>query len=353
LQQSQRWSKRIQKNCNTLDFTPTVTLAVVGFAATAALFALNQAPAQTQLYQVMSPVEKEFMAYLTKYRKSYGTKEEYNFRLQQFKLNKEKIDAENAKNGNTFTVGVNKFSDWTHEEYKRLLGYKPSKKTSKNIKKFDTSKLADAIDWRSQGAVTEVKNQGQCGSCWAFSTTGSLEGAHFIKTGQLVSLSEQQLVDCSTENSGCNGGSMDLAFQYTESAPLEPESEYPYTAQDGTCNYQNDGVVGSTGHTDVPADDDQSLRAALNSGPVSVAIEADQSVFQGYTGGVLNSADCGTQLDHGVLVVGYGDDGSQPYWIVKNSWGGDWGENGYIRIADVDGDGICGINLAAVYTASN
>lgn len=141
---------------------------------------------------------------------------------------------------------------------------------------------------------------------------------------------------------------MDLAFDYTSSAPLQTEASYPYAGVGGQCQADGSGKVGASSHTDVPPNDPAQLLAAVSKGPVSIAIEADQGAFQGYAGGVLNSPDCGTNLDHGVLIVGHGTDGSQGYWIVKNSWGAGWGENGFIRIADVAGEGICGINMAAV-----
>jgi C1A family cysteine protease len=146
---------------------------------------------------------------------------------------------------------------------------------------------------------------------------------------------------------------MDLAYSYTEQNPLETEDQYPYSAQDGQCAADGSGKVSSTGHTDVPANDNGQLREAVNQQQVSIAIEADQNAFQGYGGGVLNDDSCGTNLDHGVLIVGFGTEGDQDYWIVKNSWGAGWGESGYIRIADVQGEGICGINMAAVYSSAN
>ena len=146
---------------------------------------------------------------------------------------------------------------------------------------------------------------------------------------------------------------MDLAFAYTKENPLEAEDNYPYAGVDQDCAADGSGSVSATGYTDVAPNDRAQLRAAVAQTPVSIAIEADQTAFQGYQGGILNSPDCGTQLDHGVLIVGYGSEDNQDYWIVRNSWGAGWGESGYIRIADVDGEGICGINMAAVYPTAN
>jgi cathepsin L len=229
----------------------------------------------------MTTEEQQFMDYLTKYKISYGTKEEYNFRLQQFTQNLAKIQAVNAKNGLSRT-GINMFADWTPEEYKRLLGYRGGKKDKKNIKLLSTVDLPATVDWRAAGAVTPVKNQGQCGSCWSFSTTGALEGAHFVRTGQLVSLSEQQLVDCSGSfgNQGCNGGWMDQAFHYAETNPLDTEDEYPYVGYQQSCAYNTqEAVVQATGYADVAQDDFNQLMAAVAQQPVSIAIEADQPIF--------------------------------------------------------------------------
>merc|ERR1712159_234190 len=204
---------------------------------------------------------------------------------------------------------------------------------------LDESTTADSVDWTTKGAVTPVKNQGQCGSCWAFSTTGSTEGANFIKNGKLVSLSEQELVDCagSFGNQGCNGGLMDDGFKFLQSKGDELETSYSYTAQTGSCQSSKEsaadgmksGVV--TGIKDVTPQSCADLMAAVQQGPVSVAIEAGQSGFQHYSSGIF-SGSCGTALDHGVLVVGYGTDGGNDYWKVKNSWGTTWGDQGYIRM---------------------
>merc|ERR1712203_752941 len=202
----------------------------------------------------------------------------------------------------------------------------------------------DAIDWTTKGAVTPVKNQGQCGSCWSFSSTGGLEGQWEIATGTLQSISEQQLVDCSKNggNAGCNGGLMDNSFEWYESKAAATEASYPYTARDGSCKSSFETAVpqgGVTGYKDISSESNL-LDAVTNVGPVSVAIEADQMSFQGYSGGVL-TGNCGTQLDHGVLAVGFGEESGTPYWKVKNSWGASWGMNGYVLIER--GDNKCGI----------
>ena len=332
------------------------TLAVVGSVAAFAM--LNMTSIATNESFIAAPVseqERSFQSFVAKNHKTYGTKEEYAYRLGVFSQNYHTIMAHNMHGKAKFTMGINKFSDMTSQEYKKMLGFKPSKlRATKVPKVLGAVQLPDSVDWRDS-AVTPVKNQGQCGSCWSFSTTGSIEGINAIKTGSLVSLSEQQLVDCSSSfgNEGCNGGMFDAAFKYTEGAKLETEDEYPYTAQDGQCNYDaSEGEVGAVSYEDVTSNSPSELAAAVAQQPVSVAIEADQSVFQSYTGGIINSADCGTQLDHAVLVVGFGNDGTTDYWILKNSWGSDWGESGYFRIIrDMNGAdaGICGLQSQPAY----
>merc|ERR1712194_592228 len=210
--------------------------------------------------------------------------------------------------------------------------------------------LADSVDWTTKGAVTPVKNQGQCGSCWAFSTTGALEGAYQVASGKLVSLSEQQYVDCDGfPNMGCNGGNMAFGLRYAKDHSICTEESYQYKGKGGVCQAAscttglNAGTVTAVTKVGGPcgAASDNALKTALNKQPISIGIEADQPAFQHYTSGVVTGT-CGAKVDHGVLLVGYGTDGSTPYWKVKNSWGASWGDHGFVRM--VQGKNECGIN---------
>jgi len=294
-------------------------------------------------------LELAFTSFIKTHHKKY-THDEFFNRFNTFKTNVEKIRIHN-NSGARYTQGLNEFADMTWDEFHSTkLGYKNidnQRLRSKNVKKTNLSTpLASSLDWRTSGIVTPVKDQGQCGSCWAFSTTGSVEGVIAQSTGVLTSLSEQQLMDCSDAqgNMGCNGGLMDYAFQYIISNNgLGSEASYPYKGVDGTCKKVT-SVSTISGFTDVAPGDEDDLLAKVNVQPVSVAIEADQMAFQFYSGGVLTAA-CGENLDHGVLAVGYGTDAGVDYWIVKNSWGASWGESGYIRLER--GINQCGIADAA------
>jgi cathepsin L len=297
---------------------------------------------------------KEFKNFVTKYEKSYKHDDIHN-RFTIFKNNFDFIEAHNAKNL-SFTVGMNQFGDLTLDEFKQFyLGLRVSDAQPTSVHYFNTVNIPDAVDWTTKGAVTPVKNQGQCGSCWAFSTTGSLEGLHKIKKGTLMSFSEQQLVDCSGSygNQGCNGGLMDDAFKYVAAKGIELESTYPYKGVDETCRYkESDTKFKNTGFHDVAANNEPQLTAAIANQPVSVAIEADSQAFQFYKSGIFNDPSCGTNLDHGVLAVGYGVDGKDNFYKVKNSWGADWGELGYIRMhrdTTAGKPGMCGIAMMASY----
>jgi C1A family cysteine protease len=267
---------------------------------------------------------------------------------QAFKDNVDRVNAENAKNGDVELSYTGPFAAMTPEEFQasNVRGFKSAKDQglpNLGMHEEDASVVAATIDWTSRGAVTPVKNQGQCGSCWAFSTTGGLEGSWQLATGNLVSMSEQQFVDCDTGSAGCNGGSMEGAFSWAKSTSVATESSYAYTARDGSCKSSFTSAIprgGVTGYKSVTRSA-SGLTSALQQSPVSVAIQADQSVFQLYKSGVITSG-CGTSLDHGVLAVGVNSDGSIK---VKNSWGSSWGANGFVNIATSQ----CGITSDASY----
>ncbi|KAF3337239.1 KDEL-tailed cysteine endopeptidase CEP1 [Carex littledalei] len=287
-------------------------------------------------------------------------------RFGVFKENAKYIHEFNKK-AKHYKLALNKFGDLTKEEFKgsyasaRVEEHKMFQSLA-NTGKFmyggvSVHDLPMSVDWRSKGAVTGVKDQGKCGSCWAFSTVVSVEGINQIKTGNLISLSEQELVDCDTsDNSGCNGGLMENAFEFIKkSGGITTETDYPYKAANGTCNAEklNLPVVVIDGHENVPVKSEVDLMKAAANQPVSVAMDASSQAFQFYSEGVF-TGDCKTELNHGVAVVGYGvdeDESGTKYWIVKNSWGADWGEQGYIRMQrDVQAkEGLCGIAMEASY----
>lgn len=311
----------------------------------------------------LTPYRHTWEEYKRLYGREYTDVEE----VKRYKIFEEKlmmIEIHNKKyvqNLTSYYMGVNQFSDMTHEEYlsyngliKIDLGIKSQCKPMKAFSFMDLLTdvfLPTEVDWRKKGLVTKIKDQGKCGSCWAFSTTGTIEGQYAKTGGKLLSLSEQQLVDCSTENKGCNGGLMDRALMYVKSDGIETEVDYPYKGMDGQCKYDKSKVaVNIGGCVAVTARDEDALKEAVAmQGPISVAIDANHPSFQSYQGGIYDEENCSTTLlDHGVLVVGYGTESGQDYWIVKNSWGTMWGDEGYIKMSR-NKDNQCGIASEANY----
>uniref|UniRef100_A0A3B1J8C9 Cathepsin L.1 n=1 Tax=Astyanax mexicanus TaxID=7994 RepID=A0A3B1J8C9_ASTMX len=305
----------------------------------------------------------EFQEWKLKFGKSYSSEAEESQRKMIWMTNLKLVLEHNmlADQGlKSHRLGMNHFADMENQEFRKML--------SRCLGSFDTTKIhnatkftgkaggaavPDTVDWRTQGYVTEVKSQGLCGSCWAFSSTGALEGQMFKKTGSLVSLSEQQLVDCSESygNNGCNGGLMSYAFNYVmNNGGLDTEASYPYEGQDSVCRF-NQYSVGATcsGYTFISSGSEEELKEVVGTvGPVSVAVDAEVS-FQLYQSGIYDESDCSsTQLNHGVLAVGYGSQNGKDYWLVKNSWSTSWGEAGYIRMSR-NKNNQCGIATFALY----
>lgn len=310
------------------------------------------------------PFAKEWAQFKDENNKEYENAKVEADRRKVFSQNMKTIEMHNylhEKGLQSYTLGVNAFADLTSEEFVKVMnGLLPRNHSLATMDHTTYMSPAmpvtvpDTVDWRDHGYVTPVKNQGACGSCWSFSSTGALEGQHFRQTGKLVSLSEQNLVDCSVKwgNNGCNGGLMDYAFQYIkDNDGIDTEDSYPYEAKDDTCHYKKK-YAGATdaGYVDVPSGAEDKLKEAIATvGPISVAIDASHQSFQLYQSGVYVEPECSSsELDHGVLAVGYGTENGDDYWLVKNSWGPGWGDEGYIKMAR-NKDNQCGVATQASY----
>ncbi|KAH7674406.1 Actinidain protein [Dioscorea alata] len=336
-----------------------VCLAFTAFALATdmSIIAYDEAHGVKGVLRSEAEIRNLYEGWLVKHGKAYNALGEKDQRYEIFKDNLRFIDEHNAGD-HGFKLGLNRFADLTNEEFRaKFLGAKMTGRKRVESDRYlgdVAGELPGSVDWRALGAVAPVKDQGGCGSCWAFSTVAAVEGINKIVTGDMIVLSEQELVDCDTAyNQGCNGGLMDYAFQFIiKNGGIDTEEDYPYNGKDGKCDpyRKNAKVVSITSYEDVPVNNEKALKTAVAHQPVSVAIEAGGREFQLYQSGVFTGR-CGTELDHGVTAVGYGTDKGKDYWIVKNSWGKDWGESGFVRMErNINATtGKCGIAMEASY----
>ncbi|CAH2071171.1 unnamed protein product [Thlaspi arvense] len=305
-----------------------------------------------------------FESWMVKYGKVYDSVAEKGRRLTVFKDNLRFITNRNAENL-SYRLGLTRFADLSLHDYNELChgaDPKPPRNhdfmtSSDRYKTSVSDVLPNSIDWRNEGAMTEVKDQGDCRSCWAFSTVGAVEGLNKIVTGELVTLSEQILINCNKESNGCRGGKVETAFEFIVNNGLGTDNDYPYKAVNGVCDgrhKENNTNVVIDGYKNLPANDELALRKAVAHQPITAIIDSSSREFQLYESGVFDGT-CGTNLNHGIVVVGYGTEKGRDYWIVRNSWGNTWGEAGYMKMARniANPRGLCGIAMRASYPLKN
>ncbi|CAH1098968.1 unnamed protein product [Psylliodes chrysocephalus] len=308
----------------------------------------------------VSAFGEEWTHFKKNHGKFYRNSVEETYRFSVYQANLRRIEEHNVKfeqGLSTFRMGMNKFGDLTPEEFLERqtlskMNIPSTYGTFENSEVEFDGDVPDAVDWREKGAVTEVKDQGDCGSCWAFSTTGAIEGAYFVKTGQLISLSEQNLVDCAEQCLGCDGCWTDVAMEYVEKNGIVKEGAYPYKAVESLSCLVNvsESVIKPKEHIFVRIGNEYKLKKAVARQPISVAINAED-YFQFYKSGVLDDVSCYSQkhtLNHAVLVVGYGTLDGLDYWLVKNSWGLSYGQDGYVMMSR-NKYNQCGIATFALY----
>jgi len=293
----------------------------------------------------MASTATEWAKFKLQHEKVYS-EEEDNTRMNIWNKNVKMVAKHNSEK-HSYTMAINRFSDWTEEEFNNFLGYQARAERSTG-KTFENVKTPETVDFRDEGKVTPPKDQGQCGSCWAFSATGALEGLWAKEMGELVSMSEQQLMDCG--QGGCNGGHMINGWNHVAQAGgIQSEETYPYKHKDGHCQEDNSMFVAHCGGYEEVSPNESAMESALVEigYPISIGVHAGSS-FQHYHSGVYDDTHCKNgQLNHAILVVGYDKSGSEPYWIVKNSWGGSWGDHGYINMKM--GVNTCGMKADPCY----
>ncbi|XP_036047514.1 pro-cathepsin H [Onychomys torridus] len=315
---------------------------------------LLSARATTEL--TVNAIEKfHFKSWMTQHQKTYSSVE-YNYRLQMFASNLRKINAHNQKN-HTFKMALNQFSDMSFAEIKRKYLWSEPQNCSATKSNYlrGTGPYPSSMDWRKKGNyVSPVKNQGTCGSCWTFSTTGALESAVAIASGKMLSLAEQQLVDCAQNfnNHGCQGGLPSQAFEYIlYNKGIMGEDAYPYRGKDGHCKFNPQKAIAFVKDVaNITLNDEKAMvEAVALHNPVSFAFEVTED-FMLYHKGIYTSTSCHKtpdKVNHAVLAVGYGEQDGILYWIVKNSWGTQWGDKGYFLIER--GKNMCGLAACASY----